>query len=358
MAYNDRVIGAHCPIGVRRSLTVDGVTHTAVVEATPGRIIFNQNIPQDLGFVDRTDPAHVCDYEITFTCGKKQLGQIVDRTINKHGFTVAAEVLDAIKATGYKHSTLAAITVSIADMTVPPRSTSWWHASERKVLDIENQYKMGFMTDQERYKQVVQVWEKTTNDVSDALQKNLDRYNPIFMMADSGARGSMKQIRQLAGMRGLIANTAGRTIEIPIKANYREGLTALEYFISSQRRPEGPGRHRPADRRLRLPDPPDGGRLPGRHHPGGGLPRHPRHQGLRDQRERPGDREVLRPAPGPLPGGRRGGRRHRRGAALQHQDDGLRTTPSCWRPASGSRPTTGRATAAPSIRRWTTIPPS
>ena len=234
MAYNDHVIGPHCPIGVRRTLTVDGVEHTKVVEVTPGRIIFNQNIPQDLGFVDRSDPAHVCDYEITFTCGKKQLGQIVDRTINKHGFTIAAEVLDAIKATGYKHSTLAAITVSIADMTVPPKKYELVAESEQKVLDIENQYKMGFMTDHERYKQVVQVWEKTTNDVSDALQKNLDRYNPIFMMADSGARGSMKQIRQLAGMRGLIANTAGKTIEIPIKANSREGLTALEYFISSR----------------------------------------------------------------------------------------------------------------------------
>ena len=234
MAYNDHVIGPHCPIGVRVTRTVDGVEYTRVVEVTPGRIIFNQNIPQDLGFVDRTDPAHVCDYEITFTCGKKQLGQIVDRTINKHGFTIAAEVLDAIKATGYKHSTLAAITVSIADMTVPPKKYELVAATEQRVLEIENQYKMGFMTDHERYKQVVQEWEKTTNDVSDALQKNLDRYNPIFMMADSGARGSMKQIRQLAGMRGLIANTAGKTIEIPIKANYREGLTALEYFVSSR----------------------------------------------------------------------------------------------------------------------------
>ena len=234
MAYNDHVIGPHCPIGVRVTRTVDGVEYTRVVEVTPGRIIFNQNIPQDLGFVDRTDPAHVCDYEITFTCGKKQLGQIVDRTINKHGFTIAAEVLDAIKATGYKHSTLAAVTVSIADMTVPPKKYELVAATEQRVLEIENQYKMGFMTDHERYKQVVQEWEKTTNDVSDALQKNLDRYNPIFMMADSGARGSMKQIRQLAGMRGLIANTAGKTIEIPIKANYREGLTALEYFISSR----------------------------------------------------------------------------------------------------------------------------
>ena len=234
MAYNEGVIGPHCPILVRRTREVDGVTHTRIVRITPGRIIFNQNIPQDLGFVDRSDPVHICDYEIAETCGKKQLGKIVDRTINKHGFTMAAEVLDAIKATGYKYSTRAAITVSIADMTIPPKKYEMVAASERAVVDIENQYKMGFMTDHERYKQVVQVWEKTTDDVSTALQDNLDRYNPIFMMADSGARGSMKQIRQLAGMRGLIANTAGKTIEIPIKANYREGLTALEYFISSR----------------------------------------------------------------------------------------------------------------------------
>uniref|UniRef100_UPI00272C3489 DNA-directed RNA polymerase subunit beta' n=1 Tax=uncultured Oscillibacter sp. TaxID=876091 RepID=UPI00272C3489 len=234
MAYNEGVIGPHCPILVRRTCTVDGTEYTRVVEITPGRIIFNHNIPQDLGMVDRSDPAHVCDYEVTETCGKKQLGKIVDKTINKHGFTMAAEVLDAIKATGYKYSTQAAITVSIADMTIPPKKYEMVRDTEQKVLDIETQYKMGFMTDQERYRNVVQEWEKTTEDVSDALQKNLDRYNPIFMMADSGARGSMKQIRQLAGMRGLIANTAGRTIEIPIKANYREGLTALEYFISSR----------------------------------------------------------------------------------------------------------------------------
>ena len=234
MAYNERIIGPHCPLLVRRTLEVNGEKITRVVPGTPGRIIFNKNIPQDLGFVDRSDPDHICDYEITFTCGKKQLGQIVDRTINKHGFTVASEVLDAIKATGYHNSTIAAITVSIADMTIPPKKYELVHQSEQMVVDIENQYKMGFMTDHERYKQVVQVWEKTTDEVSTALQENLDRYNPIFMMADSGARGSMKQIRQLAGMRGLIANTAGKTIEIPIKANYREGLTALEYFISSR----------------------------------------------------------------------------------------------------------------------------
>ncbi|WP_369281802.1 DNA-directed RNA polymerase subunit beta' [Oscillibacter sp. GMB15532] len=234
MAYNSHVIGPHCPILVRVTRTVDGVERTGIIRATAGRIIFNRNIPQDLGFVDRSDPEKALDYEVAFQCGKKELSRIVDRTINKHGFTIAAEVLDAVKATGYQYSTRAAITVSIADMAVPPKKYELVAQTEKRVLDIESQYKMGFMTNQERYKQVVAEWEKTTNEVSDALQKNLDRYNPIFMMADSGARGSMKQIRQLAGMRGLIANTAGRTIEIPIKANYREGLTALEYFISSR----------------------------------------------------------------------------------------------------------------------------
>ena len=239
MAYNEHVIGVHQPVWIRVTKEVNGEKLSHVVRATAGRIIFNRNIPQDLGFVKRLDEdgrptEQFFDYEITFTCGKKQLGQIVDRTISKHGFTVAAEVLDAIKATGYHNSTLAAITVSIADMTIPPKKYELVRSTEERVLDIEMQYKMGFMTDQERYKQVVQEWEKTTNDVSNALQENLDRYNPIYMMADSGARGSMKQIRQLAGMRGLIANTAGKTIEIPIKANYREGLTALEYFISSR----------------------------------------------------------------------------------------------------------------------------
>ena len=234
MAYNEGVIGPHCPILVRRSFFFNGKQREGIVEITPGRILFNQNIPQDLGFVDRDDPAHICDYEITETCGKKELGKIVDRTINKHGFTMAAEVLDAMKATGYRYSTKAAITVSIWDMSIPESKYEMVRDTEQQVVSIENQYRMGFMTDHERYKQVVEVWEKTTDEVSTALQDNLDRYNPIFMMADSGARGSMKQIRQLAGMRGLIANTAGRTIEIPIKANYREGLTALEYFISSR----------------------------------------------------------------------------------------------------------------------------
>ena len=268
MAYNERVIGPHCPLLVRRTLEVNGEKITRVVPGTPGRIIFNKNIPAGPGLRGpQRSRATYCDYEITFTCGKKQLGQIVDRTINKHGFTVASEVLDAIKATGYRDSTIAAITVSIADMTIPPKKYELVHQSEQMVVDIENQYKMGFMTDHERYKQVVQVWEKTTDEVSAALQENLDRYNPIFMMADSGARGSMKQIRQLAGMRGLIANTAGKTIEIPIKANYREGLTALEYFISSRGARKGLADTALRTADLRLSDTPHGGRLSGRHHP-------------------------------------------------------------------------------------------
>ena len=234
MAYDTGVIGIHAPIRVRVQREVNGVMREKIVDATAGRIIFNANIPQDLGYVDRTDPDHMFEYEVSFIVGKKQLGPIIDRTINKHGFTVAAEVLDKVKATGYKYSTRCAMTISVADMTVPPIKQQLLKETEERTLAIEDQYKMGFMTDEERYRAVVAEWEKTTEDVSNALQDNLDRFNPIFMMADSGARGSMKQIRQLAGMRGLIANTAGKTIEIPIKANYREGLSVLEYFISSR----------------------------------------------------------------------------------------------------------------------------
>ena len=240
LAYNDHLIGIHQPIMVRVSKTLpDGTTGCKAVRATIGRIIFNRNIPQDLGFVRRVDEngqptEHYFDYEITATCGKKLLGKIVDRTIKKHNFTVAAEVLDNIKATGYKYSTRAAITISVADMTIPDEKYTLIAATEQRVVEIEEQFKMGFMTDDERYRAVVREWEKTTDDVTNALQRNMDRYNPVFMMADSGARGSMKQIRQLTGMRGLMANTAGKTIEIPVKANFREGLSVLEYFTSSR----------------------------------------------------------------------------------------------------------------------------
>ena len=239
MAYNEHIIGVHQPVWIRVTKEVDGEKLSHVVRATAGRIIFNRNIPQDLGFVKRynddgTRSEHFFDYEITETCGKKLLGKIVDRTIKQYGFTIAAEVLDNIKATGYKYSTRGSITISIADMTVPEKKYELIRETEQRVVDIEDQYNMGFITDEERYKLVVREWEKTTNDVTDALTASLDRYNPIFMMADSGARGSMKQIRQLTGMRGLMANTAGKTIEIPIKANFREGMSVLDYFTSSR----------------------------------------------------------------------------------------------------------------------------
>ena len=234
MAYDDGAIGMHSPIRVRVTKTVDGVPKQKLVETTVGRIIYNEPIPQDLGFVDRSDPEHMFDYEISFQVGKKQLGNIINRCISKHGFTISAEVLDNIKALGYKYSTLGAITISIADMTVPEEKKKLIKASEQQVIKIEKQYKRGLITDDERYRLVVAEWEKTTKDVTNALQNNLDEFNPIYMMANSGARGSMNQIRQLAGMRGLMANTSGKTIEIPIKANFREGLSVLEYFISSR----------------------------------------------------------------------------------------------------------------------------
>ena len=234
MAYNYGDVGLHAPILVRVAREVNGETLHRTIETTVGRIIYNEPIPQDLGYVDRTDPEHMFDLEISFKVGKKQLGKIIDRCIEKHGFTVATEVLDNVKALGYKYSTIGAITISIADMTVPEEKKTLISATEKKVIAIEKKYKRGFITEDERYRLAVSEWEKTTKDVTAALQNCLDEFNPIYMMADSGARGSMAQIRQLAGMRGLIANTAGKTIEIPIKANYREGLSVLEYFISSR----------------------------------------------------------------------------------------------------------------------------
>ena len=234
LAYDEGELDLHEPILVRRTAELDGVTQEKMVRTTVGRLIFNDGIPQDLGFVDRNDPEKAFDPEINFVCGKKQLGKIVDSCIAKHGFTVSATVLDIIKARGYKFSTRGSLTVAIADMTVPPQKKELIANTEKEVVKIENQYKRGFLTNEERYRLVVSAWEKTTADVSDALQKGMDRYNPIFMMADSGARGSAAQIRQLAGMRGLMADTSGRTIEIPIKANFREGLSVLEYFISSR----------------------------------------------------------------------------------------------------------------------------
>ena len=234
MAYNEGAVGLHAPIRLRVTKTVDGAEKSAIITTTVGRIIYNEPIPQDLGYVDRTDPEHAFDHEISFQVGKKQLGDIIDRCIKKYGFTISAEVLDSIKALGYKYSTKGAITISVADMTVPSAKKELIHETEEEVVKIERQYKRGFITDDERYRLVVSEWEKTTKEVTDALQSCLDEYNPIYMMANSGARGSMNQIRQLAGMRGLMANTAGKTIEIPIKSNFREGLSVLEYFISTR----------------------------------------------------------------------------------------------------------------------------
>ena len=233
-AYADGAVGLHAPIRVRVAKEINGEVCYKIINATVGRLIYNEPIPQDLGFVDRTNAAHAFDLEVDFLVGKKQLGKIIDKCIRRHGFTVATEMLDKIKALGYKFSTKGAISVSIADMVVPAIKYELVKEAEGKVVEIENFYRQGFITNEERYRLVVQQWEKTTADVTGALQGNLDEFNPIYMMADSGARGSMAQIRQLAGMRGLMADTAGRTIEIPVKANFREGLSVLEYFISSR----------------------------------------------------------------------------------------------------------------------------
>ncbi len=236
MAYNEKVVGIHSPIKVRFTKTgANGESRSELVDTTVGRIIFNEPIPQDLGFVDRSDPANAFKQEISFRVDKKLLGKIVQRCIDKHGFTIATEVLDKIKALGYKYSTIGAITISISDMVVPEAKARIISETEKNVLPyIEKQYRRGFITNDERYRLVISEWEETTKKVTAALESNLDEFNPINMMAQSGARGSMNQIRQLAGMRGLVANTAGKTLEIPIKANYREGLTVLEYFVSSR----------------------------------------------------------------------------------------------------------------------------
>ncbi len=234
MAYRTGVIELHSKIKVRREIKVDDKIESAIIDTTIGKIIFNQPIPQDLGFVDRSKPENRFKFEVDFLVGKSGLKKIIDRCIKIHGVTKTSEVLDDIKAQGYKYSTKGAITVAVCDAVIPPAKKDIIAKAEEQIDIIREEYMMGLRSNEERYDEVLRIWEKATNDVTDALQKNLDRYNPIFMMADSGARGSMSQIRQLAGMRGLIANTSGRTIEIPIRANYREGLNILEYFISSR----------------------------------------------------------------------------------------------------------------------------
>ena len=234
MAYADGMIAMHDPIKVWKELEIDGKKEHRIIDATVGRLIINDAIPQNLGFKKRESVDDLFPLEIDFVVGKKQLGKIIDKCIRINGFTQSTEMLDKVKALGYKYSTRASITVSIADMEIPEKKYELIREAEKEVVKIDRQYKRGFITNDERYRLTVQQWEKSIKDVTDALQSNLKRFNPIFMMADSGARGSMNQIRQLAGMRGLMADTNGRTIEIPIKANFREGLSALEYFISSR----------------------------------------------------------------------------------------------------------------------------
>ena len=235
MAYNEGDITIHSAIKVRVTKDVGGDhPETKIIDATVGRILFNEHIPQDLGFVDRNDPEKKFDLEIGFKVRKKELGKIIDKCLKVHGTPMTAQVLDKIKAMGYKYSTKAAITVAVCDATIPPEKKDILANADAQVQEINEYFNNGFISNAERKSAVLSVWNQATTDVTVALTKGLDDYNPIYMMADSGARGSTNQIRQLAGMRGLIANTSGETIEIPIRANYREGLNILEYFISSR----------------------------------------------------------------------------------------------------------------------------
>ena len=234
LAYENGAVTLHSRIKVRMTKTMpDGKEITGVVESTLGRFIFNEIIPQDLGFVDRSIPGNELKLEVDFLVAKKQNKQILEKVINIHGATKTAEVLDAVKAMGYKYSTRAAMTVSISDMTVPPEKPAMIKAAQDTVDRITKQYKRGLITEEERYKEVVETWKETDDELTKVLLEGLDKYNNIFMMADSGARGSDKQIKQLAGMRGLMADTTGRTIELPIKSNFRDGLDVLEYFMSA-----------------------------------------------------------------------------------------------------------------------------
>ena len=234
LAYENKEITLHSKIHVRRSVTRDnGEVITGVIDTTLGRLLFNEIIPQDLGYVDRENPENALKLEIDFHVGKKQLKPILDKCINIHGATKTAEVLDNVKAIGYKYSTVGAISVSISDMKVPESKKQILSEAQDKVDGITKKYRRGLLTDEERYLSVVGVWEAADKELTKALLGGLDKYNNIFMMADSGARGSNQQIKQLAGMRGLMADTTGRTIELPIKSNFREGLDVLEYFISA-----------------------------------------------------------------------------------------------------------------------------
>jgi len=233
LAYQNGDVGLHAKVKVRITKTIDGEKKTKTIETTVGRLIYNEEIPQDLGFVDRTDPEKEFDLEIDFAVMKKNLGTIVAKCIDKHGLNRAAELLDYIKTLGFKYSTRGAITVSVHDVAVPEAKKQILADGEKQVEEIAKQYRRGLITEDERYASIIKVWEKATNDVTDAMKDNFDDLNPIYMMAQSGARGNMNQLRQIAGMRGLMANTSGKAVEIPIKSCFREGLDVLEYFVSS-----------------------------------------------------------------------------------------------------------------------------
>jgi DNA-directed RNA polymerase subunit beta' len=234
MAYQEGMLSLHTKIRVQMSKNIEGGVFRKMIVTTVGKLIFNENIPQDLGFVDRGDPEHSLDLEINDKVTQKELGRIIDRCIKIHGTVRTAAVLDKIKSMGFKYSTKAAITIAVGDATVPPQKKEILAEADRKVGDINDNFANGFLSDKERKSEIQQIWKDATAEVAAAMTDNLEENNPIYMMADSGARGSKNQIRQLAGMRGLIANTSGETIEIPIRSNYREGLDILEYFISSR----------------------------------------------------------------------------------------------------------------------------
>ena len=234
MAYAEHIVTLHAPIKVRRTMTIDGVEHTGLVDATVGRIIFNTPVPQNLGYIDRTDPEHWLEYEVSFRVTKKTLPDIISRCMTRNGTRACAKMLDSIKAQGYKYSTLSAISVAVCDAVIPPQKDELIADADKQVSQVNKLFNRGLISENERYTQTINIWQATTDKVSKALAANLPKDNEIFMMADSGARGSMNQIKQLAGMRGLLANTAGKTIEMPIRANYREGLNILEYFVSAR----------------------------------------------------------------------------------------------------------------------------
>ncbi len=231
MAYENHGVGIHAKIYVRKTIEIDGQLKSKKIETSVGRIIFNQGIPQNLGFIDRKEDPF--QYEINFPVVKKTMGQIIERVIRTHGLTESAEVIDYIKALGFKYATLAGITYSMDDVKVPPAKKEILEEADKKVEKIRKQYARGLITDEERYNAVINVWEDTTKEVSNAMEQNFDDLNPVYMMVKSGSRGNMNQLRQIAGMRGLMASTTGKAVEIPIKASFAEGLDALEYFISA-----------------------------------------------------------------------------------------------------------------------------